>query len=330
MTSEAWTGRAFRDEVTAWVQRELAVRGARLTGERMQARVRPWSSTLRFTTTDGPVWFKVDGPGSAYEPSLVAQLAARVPDLVPEVLAVDPGRGWSLTSDAGPVLREALPLAGQWAAWTELLPRYAEAQLLVSADPQALLSSGLPDLTPGALPALARDLVESLARTAVDAGGLAAADVAALESWCRRLEDWCARLSSRGVPDSVQHDDLHSANVCWGGSAAAARVIDWGDASWGSPLGTLLVTLNAVADANGVTVDSPAVRRLRDAYLEPFTPYADRAALVELGVLARRAGCVARALSWRRALQGEATAAHAEHGFPVRGWLRQALEVERE
>ena len=26
---------------------------------------------------------------------------------------------------------------------------------------------------------------------------------------------WCAELDASPVPDSLQHDDLHSANVCW-------------------------------------------------------------------------------------------------------------------
>jgi hypothetical protein len=42
------------------------------------------------------------------------------------------------------------------------------------------------------------------------------------------------RAATSCVPDSVQHDDLHSAKVCWTGSAATARIIDWGDASWAS------------------------------------------------------------------------------------------------
>jgi hypothetical protein len=69
------------------------------------------------------------------------------------------------------------------------------------------------------------------------------------------------------------------------------------------------------------------VLRVRDAYLEPFTAYADRAELVRYVELARRTGCVARALSYQASLVGEPVATHAEYDFPVRSWFLELLEV---
>jgi hypothetical protein len=48
---------------------------------------------------------------------------------------------------------------------------------------------------------------------------------------------------------------------------------------------------------------------------------------VELVSLARRTGCVSRALSYRRALQGEPISTHRDADFPVRGWLLELLEA---
>jgi hypothetical protein len=48
--------------------------------------VRPWSSAVRLATSAGPVWFKVNGPGTAHEPALVRLLHERLPTLLPEVL----------------------------------------------------------------------------------------------------------------------------------------------------------------------------------------------------------------------------------------------------
>jgi hypothetical protein len=88
----------------------------------------------------------------------------------------------------------------------------------------------------------------------------------------------------------------------------------------------MLVTLNSVAYHLGVfredgVIDDPRVLRVRDAYLEPFTTLAPRADLVRLVDLARRTGCLARALSYRAALRGEPPETHAEHEFPVRDWF---------
>jgi Ser/Thr protein kinase RdoA (MazF antagonist) len=133
------------------------------------------------------------------------------------------------------------------------------------------------------------------------------------------------RLTAAGVPDSVQHDDLHSGNVCWGGSVSRTRVIDRGDASWGLPIGTMLRTLSSVAWHAKCDLDDERVRRVRDAYLEPFTLFADRPALLRAVDLACRTGCVTRAPSYRRAFVGEPAMFQARRDLPVRGWLRELL-----
>ena len=67
MSVARWTTTAFHDEVRAWVAERLADRGMTLTGEWEQPHARPWSSALRFETSDGRVWFKVNGPGTVHE-----------------------------------------------------------------------------------------------------------------------------------------------------------------------------------------------------------------------------------------------------------------------
>jgi hypothetical protein len=88
----------------------------------------------------------------------------------------------------------------------------------------------------------------------------------------------------------------------------------------------MLCTLNSVSHAAGLELDDPRVLRVRDAYLGPFTAFADHAELVRLVALARRTGCVARALSYRAALLGEPVTTHAEYDFPVREWFLELLE----
>ena len=173
-------------------------------------------------------------------------------------------------------------------------------------------------MSPATLPPLTRDLLDELGRRPVADGGLTRVEGERLATLLPRLDDWCAELDASSVPDSIQHDDLHSGNVCWAGSPPTATVIDWGDASWGCPLATMLCTLASLSDA-------AAVLRVRDAYLEPFTASASHADLVHLVDLAVRAGCVTRALSWRAAMLHGPPAGHAEWGFPVRSWLLELL-----
>jgi hypothetical protein len=223
-------------------------------------------------------------------------------------------------------MRAILPAPEQWDAWEVVLPRYAEAQLQLAAHADAVLATGVPVASPTTLPVSFRDLLDELGSVPAGDGGLDDDERSRLDALLDTYDDWCAELADSGVPDSIQHDDLHSGNVCWKTSPTEARIIDWGDASWGSPLGTVLVLMNSLAWHGGCEIDDPRVTRVRDAYLEPFTRHADRATLLRHVDLVRRTGCVTRALSYRAALTGEPVATHRELDFPVRGWLLEVLE----
>jgi Phosphotransferase enzyme family len=326
-----WTSAAFLADVRAWVGAALAARGIDLTGEWDQPHARVWSSAIRFETTAGRVWFKVNGPGTAHEAALVRLIDERVPGLVPEVLAVDTDRHWSLSRDGGPPLRALGGPDRLWGPWQELVARYGAAQLALAPERTAVLATGVPEVSPATVPGQARRLLAELAAVPVDEGGLGPGQADRLGAVLPRLDDWCDELQAAGIPDSVQHDDLHSANVCWNGPVDDARIIDWGDASWGHPFGTMLATMNSIAYHAGVfaedrPIDDPQVLRVRDAYLEVFTGYAPRAELVPLVRLARRVGCVAKALAYEAALTGTSVAVHAEEDFPVREWFLVLLE----
>ena len=328
-----WTSRAFIQQAQAWVAAQLAPSGSRLTGEWDQPHARAWSSAIRFETTDGRVWFKVNSGGTAYEASLIALLGELSPGLAPDVIAHDEARFWSLTRDAGPVLRAIAGPDGSWGRWERLLPWYAEAQLALAEHRSRLLAAAVPDLGPNQLPVHYRRLLAELAGRAIDDGGLAPKQARALERVLPAYDGWCAEHAASPIPDSLQHDDLHSNNVCWPGGVddlSSVRIIDWGDASVGHPFGTMLATLNSIAfHAGALHIDrdvDPRVLRVRDAYLEPFTQLSRRDELLRWVDLARSTGCVTRAMAWERALQEAPRSVITEHEFPVRGWFLELLE----
>ena len=62
---------------------------------------RSWATVARVPSIDGPAWFKACAPVQAFEPRLTAQLFARWPDRVAQVLAFDEERAWLLMAHAG-------------------------------------------------------------------------------------------------------------------------------------------------------------------------------------------------------------------------------------
>jgi hypothetical protein len=86
-----WTEPAWRRKAEAWIEEHASV-----TGELDQFHIRWWSTVIRVPTPEGDLYFKATGDAQRFEAALTAKLAARMPDRVPEVIAIDPGRGSQL------------------------------------------------------------------------------------------------------------------------------------------------------------------------------------------------------------------------------------------
>jgi Phosphotransferase enzyme family len=263
-------------------------------GEPEVARERPWSLVIKVPTGRGTYWFKENRAGTRYEAALIAALAAWAPGRVPTPVAVDAQRGWSLLPDGGPTLREA-----GGADWEVFLGGYARLQRDLAQHAGDMLALGVPDLRPRALPGH----LDSLTIPPSVAGYLPT------------LRALCEELAQSPVPASIQHDDLHDANIFTSG-----QIFDWGDASLAHPFGTLLVTLRVAARLG------QDVERLRDAYLEPWSDLAPRARLLREAQIAQQVAKVGRALSWQRALTGSPPEVVAEWEDPVSGWLEELLD----
>jgi Ser/Thr protein kinase RdoA (MazF antagonist) len=113
--------------------------------------------------------------------------------------------------------------------------------------------------------------------------------------WVREA---CDELAAAGLPETIQHDDLHDAQVFVRDDRYL--LLDWGDACVSHPFFTLAVTLDGVISWGVDDMEaSEPTEPYRDAYLEPFRGRTT-SDLVGLAQTARRLGWVCRALNSRR------------------------------
>jgi hypothetical protein len=107
-----------------------------------------------------------------------------------------------------------------------------------------------------------------------------------------------AELASFGIPETIQHDDLHDGQVFL--SDGRYLLFDWGDACLSHPFFTLSVTLEGMLAWGLEDVeDSVDTTPFRDAYLEPFVrDFGDRD-LQRAAAIALRLGWICRALNGR-------------------------------
>jgi Phosphotransferase enzyme family len=315
-----WLDPAWEDEARGWTLDRLAALGIPATGQVERVRVRPWSVQLRVPTGTGPVWFKANISGAAYEAALVSAFAGWAPQAVLVPLAVDSDRGWLLSPDGGPTLREVQAGTPDLATWEAMLAAYAELQRDMAARAAEMVALGVPDLRPAVLP-------DRLAGLLDDPGvrsDLGAERHAAINALVPEYADWCAELAADGFPATIQHDDLHDGNVFV--VDGRYRFFDWADASVAHPFGSLLVTMRVAGYLFKVEPDAPELVRLRDAYLEPWTADRDRRSALRSAELATRVAIVGRALSWQRALRGAETPIEDDYRTAVAEWLADLVD----
>jgi len=277
-----------------------------VTGEVEQPHVRPWSTVLRVPTDGGDVYFKAALPGLAHDVAVTSVLARLRPQLVLAPLAVEPERRWMLLPDGGERLREVLARDRHPRRWYEILPLYAELQIAAVPAVEELIEAGLPDLRLARLPDLAEQLGTELVMRSPERG---------------RVTALCDELAAFGIPETIQHDDLHDGNVFV--RSDGYWIFDWGDSVAAHPFMSLVVSLRSIAHRFELGERDPDIERLRGAYLERWSNYGAPTSLGRAAELAVPLGMLCRAWSWWQLASSLPEPARAEYSEGGLEWFAE-------
>ncbi|MYX95587.1 phosphotransferase [Streptomyces sp. SID486] len=293
-----WERESWRTAALGWVTDRLAGHGLRADGA-LEVRLRPWSVLVRVPVAGRTaVWFKANPPASAFEGPLTGALARWVPEHVLHPLAVDAARGWTLFPDGGDLFRAVLGRERVGPReWEALLRQYASMQYDLVAHAGEIERLGVPAARTSGLPAVFDRLLAGNTALGPD-------ERTRLDGLRPRLADWCAELASLGVPDTLDHADLHDGQL-FRRSPGRFTFFDWGDAAVSHPFCSLRVTAERACERYGPQV----LPRLLAAYLEPWTGDGRTAAeLRRAAALAWRLSVLSRAAAWGRTFPGASDA----------------------
>lgn len=320
-----WDQPAWKAEVSAWITRQLSEHGYMQTAALESIHARVWSTVLRVPTDRGLLFFKAGGPTQAFEPALLQLLNEQRPQDVLPLVAVDVERGWTLLPDGGKTLRQVLDGKVDTEAWKSILGKYAELQLAASEWSEQLLATGIPDHRLRRLPNYYTKILTDPEMHFVGNGedDLSEAQYQRLLNAAPTVAAMCAELAGFGVPASVEHGDLHDANVFVLGDGY--RIFDWGDGSLTHPFFTLIIPLRNLAHKLQLSeYDAhPELIALRDAYLRPWQALAPQPKLLQAWELAHHLAKFARTLNWYRLLKTSAPELVSEHRGSVSGWFQE-------
>ena len=311
--SPRWYSPEFLAEMSQWCRDVL---GREVTLE--PVKIRCWSAVWRVETDAGIYFAKQNCPGQLFEAALMQTLAGISSRVVP-VTAVDLDRGFLLTPDQGPVMRESI--GDRVEPWCDVVREAALLQREVLDHVPELERVGARRLGAAEAPAYVVTRVEQYAALpAGDPRGLDAETAGRIRAAVPVVERWAEQTLATGLPVTINHSDLHSNNVF----AHRDRMLffDFGDAVLSDPLAVLLATLSSMRFHLDCGPDDPRLAKVADAAIEVWSDLTPAAELRAALGPALQLGKLARCESWARCLTNLTDEELVEFGDSAAYWLQ--------
>jgi hypothetical protein len=297
--TELWSSEDWRADAASWLDAQLAAEGIERTGDIEQPHLRPWATVLRATTTNGVVWLKAAGPGTAFEIPLYELLVPIAKDRVLKPIATDPARGWIVLPDGGTPIGGRLTGKALVDALVAALVRYGELQLELAPRVDDMLQLGVSDMRPAVMPERFEQALDVTRSTSEGKTGDRDTH-RRVEEMRETFASWCEILAASRVPSSLDHNDLHPWNIL--GEPGQTKFYDWGDSVVAHPFAAMLVPLGFVMRHMEADLTDARFLRARDAYLDVFAATAPDEDLGSTLEVACRVAKIARVLTWDRAI----------------------------
>jgi hypothetical protein len=282
---------------------------------------------LQVPTDQGNLYFKAGGPTQHFEPALLQLLSRHWPQETLPVLAVDAEKGWSLQPDGGQTLRQFVQGKADFGIWREILQEYAKLQMAAAQWQSEIRACGVQVRGVDYLSKAYAEILTDPNLTIIGEGEdyLTPDQYQQLLALTPRVHELFAELDSFKIPLSIEHGDLHDANIFLHDDRF--YYFDWGDASLTHPFFTLLIPLRHMADKLGVSeyADHADLISLRDSYLGPWEQIISRDQLARIWQLAHYLAKFVRTINWYRVVKVTVPNLGSQYQTSVAGWFLEFL-----
>jgi hypothetical protein len=267
------------------------------------------SVVLSAASRTGTAFLKCSSDRFRHEGRMTQALAGRSREYLPDVLAVEPDRGWLLMRDLDAPLLGDQP-ESTWQLGLDALAGLQQEWLGRTGD---LLAAGT-DLRP------LGQLADWVNGTALDPDLMGRLAPESRDAWLRSvpaMADACTSLDRIGPGPSLVHGDFHPWNVVAGQDRT--RIFDWTDAAVAHPFLDLVTYIMRTGDL--------ALRRhLLQHYLQLWSRYLSPDDLKEAGRLALVAGALYQAYTYSQLIPTVMPDDLAQLRDGDVDWLRRALD----
>jgi len=287
-----WMSPGWFDEAATWMTAQLSARGLSIDSEVRQ--VRSWflSSILAAIAGGEEFYLKAAPPIYSQEPTLTLDLSKRFRGFVPDVVATDAERGWTLMRAVPGVRLDRHPDTEKYIPrWERLLLRFAEIQLSYMGRVDELLAMGCFDFRLPRLYQHVEALFAELPTLLEGSNDLSEGQISQLQASLPRLRAIFDALEGSGIPPTLHHGDFHSGNILCDTDCV---LLDWsGFIGVAHPF----LFLSVVSEEH---TQEAVLSGLIDVYLSAWSAYGSPDELRKLARLGIVAGWLAGAVGHRR------------------------------
>ena len=278
-----WSRPGWVAEAGAWMQAQMERAGYEDAQPPMVHHLWGLSVVLTALSRSGKAFLKCSGDHFRGEAAVTQALAERSPAHLPEVIAIEPERGWLLMRDFdAPELGEQSEAS--WGAGLDALLALQQAWLGRGDELVALGADSRP----------LAELAAWVEASAEDTALLAPLTSEKRSEWLDAVPAMvqaCHRLNELGPEVSLVHGDFHPWNVAAG--SHGALIFDWTDASVTNPMLDLVTYVGRSADASNR-------QALLQRYLDGWAEHLSESARQELGSLSLVVGALHQAHTYAR------------------------------
>ncbi|MGM9451957.1 phosphotransferase [Legionella bozemanae] len=224
----------------------------------------PWSSVLRISTPEGPLYLKQTPPTLFIEVDILKKYRnlCKITD-IPEVIAENKNLHCFLMKECGDAtLRTLFDGHLKIDLLVQGFQVYNAMQWATVPHIAAFIQAGVPDWRLEQFPHLYEDLVSNV--SFLKANGLEMTQIKTLQDAIVSLEALCQELSSYGIPECLNHSDFHENNMLFSSSTKKISIIDLGETAINHPFFSLAAFLKIPCSNYKISLDSPDYQMLHD------------------------------------------------------------------
>ncbi|HSX20902.1 MAG TPA: phosphotransferase [Gammaproteobacteria bacterium] len=225
----------------------------------------PWSTMLRFRTSNGDFYLKQTPPSISTEPQIIKLLADKFHASVPVVIDSNDKLHCFLMRDAGQVLRATLKTKFDVELLCRAIEEYAALQRSTENDVNALIRLGVPDWRLDKLPELYDQLISKVYFLKADS--ITDEELQNLHDLRPHVDAQCKLLASYEIPETIGIPDFNDNNTLLDHNTQKLTFIDWGESSITHPFFSLYNCLEQAIKHHGVKDGDKVYSKLQDACL---------------------------------------------------------------